>query len=152
MRLTPAVGQPSILNFFQSSLSPKDNASPTDSNKVQSSASREVDENVKDELKLSTAQQNQKKMDSCQALERNSESNFVRQLRRQQEFKDFLKQNSGQIEDGTWSCYLCGKITSKSGNMRQHFEVYHFSLGGFQCKLCMKTFKTKHSLASHRNR
>ena len=71
---------------------------------------------------------------------------------REDEFKDFLKQNSGQIEDGTWSCYLCGKITSKSGNMRQHFEVYHFSLGGFQCKLCMKTLKTKHSLASHRNR
>ena len=68
---------------------------------------------------------------------------------REDEFEDFLKQNSGQIEGGTWSCYLCGKITSGSGNMRQHFEAYHFSLGGFQCELCMKMFKTKHSLATH---
>jgi hypothetical protein len=68
---------------------------------------------------------------------------------REDEFEDFLKQNSGQIEGGTWSCYLCGKITNGSGNMRQHFEAYHFSLGGFQCEHCMKLFKTKHSLATH---
>ena len=68
---------------------------------------------------------------------------------REDEFENFLKENSGQIEGGTWSCYLCGKITSGSGNMRQHFEAYHFSLGGIQCDLCMKMFKTKHSLATH---
>jgi len=68
---------------------------------------------------------------------------------REDEFENFLKQNSGQVEGGTWTCYLCGKITSASGNMRQHFEAYHFSLGGVQCDLCMKIFKTKHSLATH---
>jgi len=68
---------------------------------------------------------------------------------REDDFESFLKQNSGQIDGGTWSCYLCGKITSGSGNMRQHFEAHHFSLGGFQCEFCMKMFKTKHSLATH---
>jgi len=65
------------------------------------------------------------------------------------EFESFLKLNSGQVEGGMWSCFLCGKVTNGSGNMRQHFEVYHFSLGGFQCDHCMKMFKTKHSLATH---
>ena len=67
----------------------------------------------------------------------------------QDELETFLKQNSGQIEGKTWSCYLCGKTTNKSSNMRQHFEAYHFSLGAIQCEICQKVFKTMHSLATH---
>jgi len=67
----------------------------------------------------------------------------------EEEFESFLKLNSAKIERSTWSCYLCGKITNKSSHMRQHFEAFHYSLGQMQCEVCQKTFKTRHSLATH---
>ena len=67
------------------------------------------------------------------------------------DFEAFFSIHAGQGEQGTWSCYLCGKVTLHSGNMRQHFEAYHFRLpiGLIQCRVCAKTFKTRHSLATH---
>jgi len=67
------------------------------------------------------------------------------------DFEAFFSIHAGQGEQGTWSCYLCGKVTLHSGNMRQHFEAYHFRLpiGLIQCRACAKTFKTRHSLATH---
>ena len=67
------------------------------------------------------------------------------------DFEAFFSSNSGQVEQGAWSCFLCGKITQHSGNMRQHFEAHHFSLpvGLVQCRMCNKIFKTRHSLATH---
>ena len=67
----------------------------------------------------------------------------------QDEFETYWKQNSGQVEKKTWSCYLCGKITNQSCHMRQHFEAFHYSLGQIQCEVCEKVFKTRHSLATH---
>ena len=52
---------------------------------------------------------------------------------------------AGQVQ-----CTLCGKISSHSGNARQHFEAHHFSSNQAPvCPLCVKPFRTKHSLASH---
>jgi len=65
------------------------------------------------------------------------------------EFENFFKSNSALIDGGAWSCFLCGKIAAHIGNMRQHFEAHHFSLGAIQCEVCEKIFKTKHSLATH---
>jgi len=65
------------------------------------------------------------------------------------EFEKYFKSNSALIEGGAWSCFLCGKVTAHIGNMRQHFESHHFSLGAIQCEVCEKIFKTKHSLATH---
>ena len=52
-------------------------------------------------------------------------------------------------EGKTFSCFLCGKTTTKSSNMRQYFEAFHFSLGEMQCEVCDKVFKARHSLATH---
>jgi len=65
------------------------------------------------------------------------------------EFENFFKSNSALVDGGAWSCFLCGKIAAHIGNMRQHFEAHHFSLGAIQCEVCEKIFKTKHSLATH---
>jgi len=65
------------------------------------------------------------------------------------EFENYFKSNSALIDGGAWSCFLCGKIAAHIGNMRQHFEAHHFSLGAIQCDVCQKSFKTKHSLATH---
>jgi len=65
------------------------------------------------------------------------------------DFEKYFKSNSALVEGGAWSCFLCGKVTAHIGNMRQHFESHHFSLGAIQCEICEKIFKTKHSLATH---
>jgi len=51
---------------------------------------------------------------------------------------------------GQVRCTLCGKISSHSGNARQHFEAHHFASNQPQiCPVCIKPFRTKHSLSSH---
>jgi len=65
------------------------------------------------------------------------------------EFDIYLRQNSSQTETGQWQCHLCAKVTLHFGNLRQHFEASHFSIGQSECQYCGKLFKTKHSLASH---
>ena len=65
------------------------------------------------------------------------------------QFEEFLTANAAVSEQGTWTCFLCGKQTLHSGNMRQHFEAHHFSIGLIQCAVCSKIFKTRHSLATH---
>ena len=51
---------------------------------------------------------------------------------------------------GQVRCTLCGKVSSHSGNARQHFEAHHFASNQAPiCPVCIKPFRTKHSLASH---
>ena len=60
-----------------------------------------------------------------------------------------MKSNSARVGGGRWNCFMCGKVTTHIGNMRQHFETHHFGAGVRLCPYCRKTFKTKHSLATH---
>jgi len=67
------------------------------------------------------------------------------------EFEAFMQANATLIEGGKWSCFLCGKITSHIGNMRQHFETYHYKTSNtYSCKLCGKECPTKNALACHK--
>ena len=67
------------------------------------------------------------------------------------EFEAFMQANATLIEGGKWSCFLCGKITSHIGNMRQHFETYHYKTSDtYSCKLCGKECPTKNALACHK--
>jgi len=67
------------------------------------------------------------------------------------EFEAFMQANATLIEGGKWSCFLCGKITSHIGNMRQHFETYHYKTSDtYCCKLCGKECPTKNALACHK--
>jgi len=67
------------------------------------------------------------------------------------DFEAFLQANATLIEGGKWSCFLCGKVTSHIGNMRQHFETYHYkSEDIYTCKLCGKECPTKNALACHK--
>jgi len=67
------------------------------------------------------------------------------------EFEAFMQANATLIDGGKWSCFLCGKITSHIGNMRQHFETYHYKTSDtYSCKLCGKQCPTKNALACHK--
>jgi len=67
------------------------------------------------------------------------------------EFEAFMQANATLVEGGKWSCFLCGKITSHIGNMRQHFETYHYKTSDtYSCKLCGKQCPTKNALACHK--
>jgi hypothetical protein len=67
------------------------------------------------------------------------------------EFEAFMQANATLVEGGKWSCFLCGKITSHIGNMRQHFETYHYKTSdSYSCKLCGKQCPTKNALACHK--
>jgi len=63
-------------------------------------------------------------------------------------FEDFFALNTKKCEGGV-TCSLCGKVTVMVGNMKQHFEVYHFQRS-FNCEVCDKVFKTRNSLCAHR--
>ena len=68
------------------------------------------------------------------------------------DLNDLAKMHSELTGDqpGQVRCTLCGKLSTHSGNARQHFEARHFaSAQAIVCSICIKPFKTKHSLASH---
>merc|ERR1712096_575484 len=57
----------------------------------------------------------------------------------EEEFETFLKENSVQLDGKTWSCYLCGKITTKSrgSTLRLTISVW----GPFSVKFVRKYLK-----------
>ena len=62
-------------------------------------------------------------------------------------FKDNIISNS----DGSFTCKICGKLSSKTnafGNMKCHLQVH---VGGLNhsCRTCLKTFKNKETLRLH---
>jgi len=68
------------------------------------------------------------------------------------DFDDYVNQNSTKLDMGQEKrvqCLLCDKITAHVGNMKQHFEVYHFHRQ-YKCDTCQKNFKTKNSLDVHK--
>ena len=65
-------------------------------------------------------------------------------------FEEFLREHSRLAGGGRWECFLCGKITSHVGNMRQHFETHHWKVGGpYVCKICQRVCSTRNALACH---
>ena len=66
------------------------------------------------------------------------------------DLNDLAKLHSEQTGVGQVRCTLCGKLSSHSGNARQHFEAHHFASNQAPvCPSCIKPFRTKHSLSSH---
>jgi len=66
------------------------------------------------------------------------------------DLNDLAKLHSEQTGVGQVRCTLCGKLSSHSGNARQHFEAHHFASNQAPiCPICIKPFRTKHSLSSH---
>lgn len=53
-------------------------------------------------------------------------------------------------EDRTCSCSICGKVSRDLFAAKAHYEAIHFSSGTrYNCQICLKTYKTKGSLAVH---
>ena len=56
-----------------------------------------------------------------------------------------------KIEEG-WRCKPCGKISKSntaSSDIRRHAEIHIEGLS-FDCQLCDKTFRSRHSLKNHK--
>jgi hypothetical protein len=69
-------------------------------------------------------------------------------------FEEYLAQHTERqytLEGGAGGvkCLICGKVTLHTGNMRQHFEVYHYRRQ-YTCEFCQRVCKTKNSLDVHR--
>jgi len=66
------------------------------------------------------------------------------------DLNDLARTYSQPAGQGQVRCTLCGKVSSHSGNARQHFEAHHFTCSQQAvCPVCIKPFRTKHSLSSH---
>ena len=66
--------------------------------------------------------------------------------------KETIKENIITHPDGTLSCKVCGKVASgnrKKEIMKQHMET-HIDGVSYQCPLCVKSFRSKVCLASHK--
>ena len=62
-------------------------------------------------------------------------------------FKDNIISNT----DGSFSCKICGKLSSKTnafGNMKSHLQV-HVGGQNLSCKICLESFKSKEALKLH---
>ena len=67
--------------------------------------------------------------------------------------KEVIDQNITKNEDGSKSCYFCGKTVPSStniNNLRKHVET-HLDLS-YPCNSCGKKFRSKNSLNSHKSR
>ena len=51
-------------------------------------------------------------------------------------------------EDGVYSCGYCGKAGTHLGHLKNHVETHMEGLS-FPCQSCDKTFRSRHSLATH---
>jgi hypothetical protein len=49
-------------------------------------------------------------------------------------------------EAGEWQCSECYKTSNNKNNIMEHIEASHVESPGYDCDICYKTFKTKHSL------
>ena len=56
-----------------------------------------------------------------------------------------------ESQNGVFHCKVCGKIISKKQNMQKHVEIHIEGLS-FDCHLCSKAFRSRHSLQMHKSR
>ena len=55
-------------------------------------------------------------------------------------------------QDGSYSCGMCGKNSGrKKDHAKNHVETHMEGLS-FPCQSCDKTFRSRHSLATHKSR
>ena len=55
-------------------------------------------------------------------------------------------------QDGSYSCGMCGKNSGrKKDHAKNHVETHMEGLS-FPCQSCHKTFRSRHSLATHKSR
>ena len=54
-------------------------------------------------------------------------------------------------EAGDWQCNDCYRTSNKKINIMEHIEASHVETPGYNCEICYKIFKTKHSLRTHKN-
>ena len=52
---------------------------------------------------------------------------------------------------GEWQCNECYKTSNVKTNILEHIEAFHIQSSGYECEICCKVFKTRHSLRTHRN-
>ena len=68
------------------------------------------------------------------------------------EIDDQIEQNIIKNLDGTYSCQICGKNSGKwKTHIRNHIETHLEGLS-FNCPMCVKTFRSRPSLAMHKSR
>ena len=68
------------------------------------------------------------------------------------EINEQIEQNIIKNLDGTYSCQVCGKNSVKKiSHIKNHIETHLEGLC-FNCPLCEKTFRSRHSLASHKSK
>lgn len=51
---------------------------------------------------------------------------------------------------GAYTCSVCGHQNDHLGNIKRHIEARHVVTKGFECPMCNKFFKTRHSLSRHK--
>ena len=51
--------------------------------------------------------------------------------------------------DDLWNCFVCGRTTKKSSDIRRHAELHIEGLA-FNCPLCDQTFQSRTKLKHHK--
>ena len=68
------------------------------------------------------------------------------------QIEEQIQQNIVKNVDGTYSCKVCEKNSGRRiDNCRNHIETHLEGLS-FNCPMCEKTFRSRHSLAMHKHR
>ena len=52
--------------------------------------------------------------------------------------------------DGQWECSFCGRMSKVKTNIFDHIEAAHFESPGYPCDICHKSYRTRHSLRTHK--
>ena len=66
-----------------------------------------------------------------------------------------VDQHLERIDDGSWSCKICGKFTNKKNarqQMEYHVEAKHLDGLSLPCNLCGKLFRSRNSFLVHKTK
>jgi len=62
-----------------------------------------------------------------------------------------IQSKMSKNDAGEWQCNDCGKTSRVKTNILEHIEATHVETPGYNCDICMKFYKNRHSLRNHRN-
>jgi len=62
-----------------------------------------------------------------------------------------IQSKMSKNDAGEWQCNDCFKTSRVKTNILEHIEATHVESPGYNCEICYKFYKNRHSLRNHRN-
>ena len=79
---------------------------------------------------------------------------YERTAKLEKQLKSMMEKSQNKVADGSqlaYRCKVCGR-EGRSDHIKDHIETNHLEGIIIPCNLCLKTFRSRHSLRNHKSR